>query len=131
MPTIHCAICGEERKAKNKNTKYCYPCRRLLNLKYIGRSTRKCDNCDNRYAPVERNDKVCAGCDVFKKHGPTDAPFECAVCHSNEYLPYYPGSKWCFKCAQNPDYRERLIGALQQKITLQQERNSAHGTQAD
>lgn len=115
MPVINCADCGAERKARNKNTKYCTTCRLLRDLWFIGPKPYHCQECKQPYSPLRRGDLLCAQCDVFDKELPAQRE-ECRTCGESEYRLLADDIRMCRKCAKKPELRRGLIQRLREKV---------------
>lgn len=109
MHTITCQDCSAERTARNRNTKYCDPCRLLRNLQYIGsKRVHHCHTCEAKFRPASRNDDHCGDCGVvYTRHRG-----ECAVCHHTNAPLYRQGMKLCFGCLYDPKKRSTIIKGL-------------------
>lgn len=112
MNIIYCADCGAERKARNKNTRYCRVCRLGRNIAFLGQRTNTCWMCEERFAPLSANDPMCANCD-YKSASATVA--ECALCH--EQAPRVDHEiAVCIACAKDPKKRPLFARALHKKV---------------
>lgn len=110
---IECSDCGAPRLTRWKNTKYCFLCRLIRNLEFIGDKTTKCIVDDKVFAPIKRNDDLCGDCDVIPM-------FEglrgvCAFCKEDDKPLVAPEVAVCIGCAKNPKYRKNVRKALIQR----------------
>lgn len=113
MQTINCADCGRPRKTKRSNTKYCYPCRLLRNVAWIGLTQAKCEVCQNRFAPLERNAYLCGNCDT--RRAPGDPKGTCALCHAEDVPLVDRDVSVCRACATSIEKRPTFHAALIKK----------------
>lgn len=110
---IHCEDCGRPRSTRYKNTKYCLVCRLFKNLNYIGTQTRKCPVCNNRFAPLNRNELMCGECNtkiaVGQPHG------VCGFCGEDTDL-LLDDVRVCHPCATDPKNRDTFLVAMAKKV---------------
>lgn len=103
MRTITCADCSRERETRYANTKYCLVCRLARNLQFLGERTSQCIVCENRFAPLSRNDDLCGVCDNFPASGePTGT---CALCETIDIAILNEDVSVCKRCAKDPEKR--------------------------
>lgn len=119
MKTIHCSDCGQARKTRYSNTKYCILCRMARNLKFIGETILKCKACGEEFAPLKRGDIMCGKCDNIPAAG--DPHGECGLCHSVAVPIVNEDIAVCHPCSTDPSKREIFTAALFQKRRLRME----------
>lgn len=107
MPLIEitCEDCGQPRKTRYKNTKYCRECRLLRNASYPHR-IKKCKACKKQFQPLDRNDYLCGDHQVESQTHIT-----CAFCKTED-TSVLEDLKVCSACARNPVHRKLFIKAL-------------------
>lgn len=109
--TITCEDCGKEVSTPRRNTKYCIVCRLFRNTVFIGHRTKVCVECEKRFAPLNRGDVLCGGCDFTKKF----VEGSCALCERKSERLLHPDLKVCSMCATDPDKRTLFQRALAKK----------------
>lgn len=106
--TITCAECTAPYETTRDNTKYCSRCRLTFDVIFIDAQTKKCWQCDEVFAPLERGQKTCGNCCYKpKKHGET----ECGFC-KNTRPRVRADVACCHECANDPNNRGKLITSL-------------------
>jgi hypothetical protein len=121
LRTIQCADCGRTRQTRRSNTKYCYPCRLLRNIKWQGTETTKCLVCEKRFSPLKRGDVICGKCDSVPPPG--DPRGTCAFCGTENSSLVDKEVQVCRPCATDPEQRGKLAAALQKKANKAREEN--------
>lgn len=111
---IECEDCGCPRLTRRSNTKFCRVCRIYKNLKYLGDRVTKCIACDKTFAPIYRNEDVCASCSPDLPTG--DPRGTCVICKQENASIIDQSISLCLQCAQNPKTRKPFKGALINKI---------------
>jgi hypothetical protein len=111
---ITCEACGNERMTRRGNTKYCRTCRLLANLKFLGDRTQKCIVCNEPFAPLQRNEDMCAACDRDPVAGNPEG--HCGFCDKENARLVDEHINVCMECAKEPAKRKLLKGALQKKV---------------
>ena len=108
MATIHCEDCGAERKSAPSNTRYCVPCRFLRNVEYWAAHPRKCGDCKDKFAPVDRADYYCGPCNL----GYSGWRGHCKLCQTDDVYLVHKDIAVCKDCARDPKQRRTLIAGL-------------------
>lgn len=115
--TISCADCGHDQVVSRRNARYCYVCRTFRDLIYLGSRRGKCSSCQEKFAPIKANDRLCANCDFLVENNPTG---HCAFCDKDGLL-ISPELAVCVACAKNPELRDKVTQAVGKKRRLRQE----------
>lgn len=121
MKTIVCADCGESRRTARGNTKYCYPCRLLRNVAWIGLTQSKCEVCQRDFAPIYRGEYLCGECDTAR--APGDPHGNCAICHAENAPLVDSRVLVCRRCSKDPEQRRTFHSALIKKQRASKEAN--------
>lgn len=108
MATITCEGCGYVRKGP-KNTKLCKLCAIERDIKHHRDAKRPCNqtDCNEQFAPINRNDWVCGKCDLAAYEGP------CLWCKAPHTQLLHKYLRVCLKCAKSPANRLPLLKALE------------------
>jgi hypothetical protein len=112
--TIHCADCGHPRQTSRKNTKYCTVCRLFRDLAFLqtgGFKIRPCAVCDTKFAPLNRNDALCAKCDIPKESAVIG---DCAFCETEQRL-HSDAVGICTGCLKEPKHAPKIFKAVGRK----------------
>lgn len=121
MATITCQDCGAERTQCPRNTRYCKACRLLREVLYWAHKRRTCLKCRIPFAPLERGNYHCSGCDPGLPHRKLD----CVLCRE-EGRRLLTGIPVCDQCLRAPVKRASLIAALERGQA--QRRQEHHAT---
>lgn len=120
--TIECADCRHSHTAHRKNAKYCGVCRLFRDLIYLGGRRSRCASCDEKFAPLNVNDRLCATCDL-EMHPPKDLG-DCALCDAENTVLVRPGIAVCVTCAKDPKHRDVFTRAVGKKRKTRMEEGS-------
>jgi hypothetical protein len=117
---IQCQDCGADYETVRRNTKYCRVCRMFRDLAYLKALTRECISCDQKFAPLHREDILCGNCD------PVTSKFHvegvCGICQVQATL-LHKDIAVCKSCATDPGQRTVFIKALAKKRLANQRAN--------
>lgn len=120
MATITCHDCGAVRHRTPANTLYCVHCRLLRNIEYWVGRTRRCRECDELFAPVDRTDVLCSDCNP----GHRGWLGTCKMCGTSECRLIAKGVAVCTSCARDPDERVKLAQGLRKGQAARREANN-------
>lgn len=107
---IKCSDCGAPRLTRWKNTKYCFLCRLIRNLEFVGDKQSKCIVCDQAFAPLKRGDDLCGHCDTIPLF--EDCVGKCAFCKEDDQPLVGPEIAICIGCAKDGKIRKNVRKAL-------------------
>lgn len=109
LVVIHCTDCGAPRVTARRNTKYCYLCRLLRNIIFVGTRTFKCSVCEKRLQPCDRNQDLCCECNPYL---PGSVQGDCKLCGREDVRLLGDTIAVCDRCANDPKMRSKLKAAL-------------------
>lgn len=115
---IQCVQCGSDHEAAKRNTTHCNVCRIVRDLAFIGPLTKKCFMCQDKFAPMNRNDNLCAKCDYnHKSYGQGT----CVLCKKPDMQLIRMDVSVCTTCARDPEQRRRFVeGAMKKQRKLRE-----------
>lgn len=113
MDTRTCVDCGSEFGPHHKKQTYCRVCRLYQNFKFLGTTTQKCWECEGKFAPLQRGDVICGGCDDTARS--TDVAGACSFCKKEQLALLHEDVTVCRSCATDPRHRAKFYRALANK----------------
>lgn len=105
---IDCADCSHPYVTIRKNTKYCALCRLDRNLTFVGGAKGKCQRCGEKFAPLERQGKLCGPCSVRFLNAQLAEIGRCIFCKSEDVKLLGHGIACCHQCSTDPQKRSNL-----------------------
>ena len=119
MHEIRCAECGEARRTRRSNTKYCVRCKVLRDLRFVRNRTYTCRTagCSQRFVPLEMSDSHCPA------HATGSGTFaDCPFCSTTSEL-HRVDFPVCLTCLRDPAQRQRIIDSLQRGQHQRRQKN--------
>jgi hypothetical protein len=120
-----CIHCGNSFTARSPKAKYCRVCRLADNCRYLRDRRHKCESCNDEFAPLAREDKLCAPCDT--PGGRRSVPGRCVLCEKEgERAQLHPDLQLCLRCAKDPARRPMVRLGLARKMQQRMEAAAQH-----